>query len=370
MKGIRDHRPAGRVHRHRREPVIFALCLVLTQVLGHLPAHADTYPASVPARTIPYPKKAPAKKKAAIPALLALPVSSSAITSALPISIQFNQVRFGNLVELDAAAHSPQFRLGHPFTVTLYWHSLDSLLAPHTVLLRLAMGNRTVIAEQSKALLEPEQEAISYAGGAFSQTFTLLVNETKWDLPPPLTVEVNVISGATGQPIGWQVAGGAVSKQAAFVLATLPRETLQATRCASTDRFSVTQALAIQAPTKGWLVQGYWFGHRGLDIANEDGQPIVAAMPGKVVMAEWSNDGFGFMVKIQHPNVQIGGTWMTLETIYAHMNLLFVAKDDEVQAGQGIGTVGVTGRSTGPHVHFEARLNGQPYNPFCLLPSM
>lgn len=94
--------------------------------------------------------------------------------------------------------------------------------------------------------------------------------------------------------------------------------------------------------------------HEGLDIAAPAGTPIVATAAGVVVHAGGAGT-YGNLVRIDHA----GG----FETRYAHMQAIAVHVGDQVERGQVIGTVGSTGRSTGPHVHFEVRENGQPRNP-------
>jgi len=87
-------------------------------------------------------------------------------------------------------------------------------------------------------------------------------------------------------------------------------------------------------------------GHRGIDIGAPKGTPIYASAPGTVLIAKtgWSG-GYGNMAIIQHPN----GT----KTLYAHMTKLGTHTGAEVSRGEIIGYVGSTGRSTGPHLHFE-----------------
>ena len=94
--------------------------------------------------------------------------------------------------------------------------------------------------------------------------------------------------------------------------------------------------------------------HEGIDFPAEHGTPIVAAASGKVLAAEW-HPAYGKMIEIDHGN--------GLVSRYAHASTLVVKEGDLVVRGQRIATVGSTGRSTGPHLHFEVRLNGVPQNP-------
>lgn len=94
--------------------------------------------------------------------------------------------------------------------------------------------------------------------------------------------------------------------------------------------------------------------HAGIDISGEIGQPIVAAAEGLVVHAGWRG-GYGLAVVIDH-----GGG---LATLYAHQSWMAVSEGQVVEQGQKIGEVGSTGWSTGPHLHFEVRVNGEPKDP-------
>ena len=98
--------------------------------------------------------------------------------------------------------------------------------------------------------------------------------------------------------------------------------------------------------------------HAGLDFKGATGAPIYAAARGKVVFAG-RHAGYGNSVVIDHGN--------SLRTRYAHMSEFRARAGESVRGGQVIGAVGSTGRSTGPHLHFEVRLNGQPINPRPLL---
>jgi len=109
-------------------------------------------------------------------------------------------------------------------------------------------------------------------------------------------------------------------------------------------------------PTAGYISQGYWGGHPAVDIAGWLGAPVTAADGGYVVLAGggW-NSGYGNYVIVDHGN---GFT-----TLYAHLNSIFVSPGETVSKGQQVGTMGNTGNSTGPHLHFEIRYSDVPYNP-------
>ena len=117
-------------------------------------------------------------------------------------------------------------------------------------------------------------------------------------------------------------------------------------------------------PTKGTLTSG--FGnrngrrHEGIDIAAPKGTPIKAAAAGKVVFSGWGPTGYGKMVILEHKN--------NLTTVYAHNSKILVKKGARVKQGQRISLMGSTGRSTGPHLHFEVRNDTEPKNPIKYLP--
>jgi murein DD-endopeptidase MepM/ murein hydrolase activator NlpD len=89
------------------------------------------------------------------------------------------------------------------------------------------------------------------------------------------------------------------------------------------------------------------------------GATITAAAAGRVIMAGWYG-GYGNAIIIDH-----GGQTSTL---YGHCSQIFVANGQDVQRGQAIGAVGMTGEATGPHLHFEIRINGVPVDPTGRLP--
>lgn len=94
--------------------------------------------------------------------------------------------------------------------------------------------------------------------------------------------------------------------------------------------------------------------HTGIDYGAPHGTPIFATAGGTVEFAGWRG-GYGKMVIIRHPN--------GYKTYYGHCSRLLVKKGAIVQQGQTIARVGRTGKATGPHVHYEIRINGNPINP-------
>lgn len=118
-------------------------------------------------------------------------------------------------------------------------------------------------------------------------------------------------------------------------------------------------------PTNGVVSSPYglrWNGsdfHPGIDIANDMGTPIVATADGVVAEAGWNSGGYGNMVDIDHGN--------GIMTRYAHASQVVVTAGQYVRRGQLIAYMGSTGFSTGPHVHYEVRINGQAVNPVSYL---
>ncbi|KRQ86309.1 Murein DD-endopeptidase MepM [Caloramator mitchellensis] len=111
-------------------------------------------------------------------------------------------------------------------------------------------------------------------------------------------------------------------------------------------------------PSRGRLTSGFKFRwgrrHEGIDLASPTGTPIYAAASGKVIYAGWKS-GYGKCIIISHSN---GFT-----TLYGHASKLYVSIGEYVNKGEKIAAVGSTGRSTGPHLHFEVRKYGTPVDP-------
>jgi len=115
-----------------------------------------------------------------------------------------------------------------------------------------------------------------------------------------------------------------------------------------------------QWPVRGRITQGFWYGHRAVDVGIRTGSALVASDEGFVSFAGWTDVGYGNLVVIDHAN--------GYSTYYAHMSQIYVYEGQAVERGQVIGASGNTGWSTGPHLHFEIRYNGVQQNPFAYLP--
>jgi len=112
-------------------------------------------------------------------------------------------------------------------------------------------------------------------------------------------------------------------------------------------------------PVYGWLSQSYRYDHRAVDVAAPAGTPVTAADRGVVLRAGWNDQGYGRFAIIDHR--------IDYVTLYAHLDRILVQEGDVVGQGEVIGTVGSTGNSTGPHLHFEIRDFGRLINPLELL---
>ena len=101
-------------------------------------------------------------------------------------------------------------------------------------------------------------------------------------------------------------------------------------------------------------ILGYRKLHTGIDIAVGYGVPIHSSAAGTVIYAAWMG-GYGNVIIVDHGD--------GLSTLYAHQSSLAVGNGTRVTRGQTVGYVGSTGFSTGPHLHFEVRVNGNPVDP-------
>ena len=101
--------------------------------------------------------------------------------------------------------------------------------------------------------------------------------------------------------------------------------------------------------------QFYWYGHRGVDIGLPEGNAVFASDTGTVTYAGWNTWGYGNLIVVNHGN--------GYETLYGHLSGINVVPGQIVYQGNVIGASGNTGNSSGPHIHFEIRVNGNQDDP-------
>jgi len=117
-------------------------------------------------------------------------------------------------------------------------------------------------------------------------------------------------------------------------------------------------------PCRGWITSSFGYRydpytgdrtmHKGIDIANQVGTPVSTPADGQVISVEY-NPQYGKIIQIDHGN--------SILTRYAHLNEISVSEGEKVIRGQKIGKLGNSGRSTGPHLHYEIEVNGIYVNP-------
>ena len=120
-------------------------------------------------------------------------------------------------------------------------------------------------------------------------------------------------------------------------------------------------------PARGWISSTYGYRnetvfvdhqpqfHKGLDIATARGEPVISTADGKVVYVGYDESGYGNLLIIDHG--------YNLKTYYAHLSTIKVKIGDTVNRGEEVASVGNTGKSTGPHLHYEVRIFGQSVDP-------
>ena len=177
-----------------------------------------------------------------------------------------------------------------------------------------------------------------------------------------------VSQGMVSAPVDWVPAGGFTPPSA---LTAKPTAAKKAAKPIFIPALPNLGGISPKRLGFQWPVHGYHgitspFGprngafHHGTDIACGMGQPLYASRTGRVIFAGNAGDAYGNTVAIDH-----GNTYMT---VYAHMTNVGVKPGEVVRTGQQIGTCGMTGNATGPHVHFELRYNGYVWDPVLFLP--
>ena len=132
----------------------------------------------------------------------------------------------------------------------------------------------------------------------------------------------------------------------------------------------MTRLIAFVTPLKGYAINSAYGlrrlageararQHKGVDIAAPQGTSVFVASEGEVARTGYDAGGYGRFIEVRHPN--------GMSTLYAHLSRVDVARGDRLGSGERIGLVGSTGRSTGPHLHFEVRRDNAQVNPTSVL---
>lgn len=148
---------------------------------------------------------------------------------------------------------------------------------------------------------------------------------------------------------------------------------LRSTHVASRSRNIFARSVDMNIMPAAWPIMGRLMGgfgnrmdpfsgegamHTGVDISAPMGTPVKATADGIVIHANW-NAGYGRCVIVDHGN--------GYQTWYAHLSSISVVDGQEIRQGEVVGAVGMSGRSTGPHLHYEVRMNSTPINPYRFL---
>ncbi len=232
---------------------------------------------------------------------------------------------------------------------------------------------------------QPSQRATAEGGDrAFREQFRTWKSLDQTAAPPPVraaafvparitfgagpslaTITVGAAAGYANVTYGADADHGSASVTygRAVDAAGMPVDFVRFQRQASISLSSITRPSGMPV-SSAWMSSGFGMRghpilggrrlHAGIDLAAPMGTPIYATSDGVVSEANWRG-GYGLLVALEHG--------AGLQTRYGHMSRMAVSPGQRVRKGEVIGYVGSTGRSTGPHVHYETRINGQAVNP-------
>ena len=227
----------------------------------------------------------------------------------------------------------------------------------------LRTGQQLVIPGPGVAAVAPtpRKTTAKLKPGTRVVTIRLYEGQTLWDVSQTYGVSIDEIVELNGLSSPDYVRVGQRLKVPAREMASIaPRRVAQSLADSAVSVASSAAALAqgFIWPARGRLTSRFgwrrWRHHDGIDIAAPYGTPVTAARDGVVAFAGWYQ-AYGKALIIDHGN--------GLQTLYGHNSRLLVRSGQRVTKGQLIAKVGSPGRSTGPHLHFEVRINGRPVNP-------
>jgi murein DD-endopeptidase MepM/ murein hydrolase activator NlpD len=327
--------------------------LVVASLLGYTFWHV--YPRSAAAAPIP---PAPTEKPGPTPVLSAVadPATSlEAIVRYVALKTDISKKANYNVSEYRVESGDALFTIAKQFNVkpeTLLWANYDLLQdSPDS----LRVGQELAIPPTDGVYYKVQEgDTLASIADKFSATVDDILNWPGNDLD---LTDPKVNAGS------YVMVPGGHREFVQWIIPTVARgRSGTANIGGSTCGGGPVGSTAFIFPTGAHTISGndYWSGHLGIDLAAGLGAPVVAADAGVVTIAQggW-NGGYGNVVMIDH-----GNGWIT---VYGHLSQINVVPCQGVSQGQLIGLAGSTGNSTGPHLHFETRLNGGFVNPWSVL---
>lgn len=265
-----------------------------------------------------------------------------------------------------------------PATVGVVAYKLQDLFAEQTDELAQINLQKRELAAQRAAINEARREAVTHLNALAQrmgqmQAQVLRLNALGSRLTRMANLDPREFNFSADPAMGGPEKRGAavMSPELTASLEQLAgRLERQQERLVALENLMLDRKLSAAVTPSGWPVEGGWvssgFGrradpftgqqsmHEGMDIATRFGSQILATSDGLVTFSG-DKAGYGLMVEITHDSA--------LVTRYAHTSAALVKVGDRVQKGQAIAQVGTSGRSTGPHLHFEVLRDGNPVNP-------
>jgi len=248
----------------------------------------------------------------------------------------------------DDGAHEYRFALASPLSIESVANSLDSIERLQVETLRNANTRATVALDKMRWALK--------SSGLDPARFAHIADKRTADVGGPFMPLTKEAKDAAASSSSFDTLLGILKvrleehDELSQAILTLPVRQPLPGQLAVTSPFG---------PRKDPFGMG-WALHAGLDLQAQEGAIVRATAPGKVTNAGWSG-GYGNMVEIEHAE--------GMSTRYGHLSALLVSDGQTVAAGTPIGRVGSTGRSTGPHLHYETRIDGEPIDPMRFLRS-